>query len=126
MRVRVGCTGASTLFAVTNGTTCAESLPYGPATITESSSPYLSTAHKHALHSQCRLHLRRLGFLRRGRSLGACLLRRSLGLRQSGGLVLVLGAQSAGLLELGWGGGEGAQHRRLPLCLQVEFRPPML
>ena len=57
MCVGVGCTGASTLFAVTNSTACAESLPYGPASITESSSPYLSTAHKHALHSQWYQHL---------------------------------------------------------------------
>ena len=57
LRVRVGCTGASTLFAVTNGTTCAESLPYGPASISESSSPYLSSAHKQALHSQWYQHL---------------------------------------------------------------------
>ena len=45
------------MFAVTNGTTCAESLPYGPASINESSLPYLSTAHKHALHSQWYQHL---------------------------------------------------------------------
>ena len=38
------------LFAVTDATQCAENLPYGPNSITESSSPYVSTQFRSMLH----------------------------------------------------------------------------
>ena len=40
------------LFAVTDASRCAESLPYGTAGLTESSTAYLSTQHKNELHSE--------------------------------------------------------------------------
>jgi hypothetical protein len=46
----VGATGEFILFAVTDRSRCAENLPYGPSSITEASSPYVSTLHKHMLH----------------------------------------------------------------------------
>ena len=46
------CLGADPfeLFAVTDATRCAEDLSYGPATLTEASAAYFSTAHKDVQH----------------------------------------------------------------------------
>jgi hypothetical protein len=47
----------SHLFAVTGASKCAESLPYGPSSLTESSSPYVSTQLKHMLHTEWQQNL---------------------------------------------------------------------
>eukprot|EP00854_Cymbomonas_tetramitiformis_P007739 gene7739-biopygen7818 len=40
------------LFAVTSASSCAESLAYGPSSVTEASSAYLSTEHRDMLHTR--------------------------------------------------------------------------